>query len=427
MKMRAFEHLISPELALTRLLRATRPVPGHEAVPVETAVGRRSARTVVARRAVPPFRRASWDGYALRARSTNRASEERPVRLRILGDVFAETRNRPPVGPSQAVAIATGGPLPRGADAVVIFENVRLEDEFVVVSAPVHRGDRIAEAGEDFGVGTHLVERDDLLTPARLGAIAAAGQANVEVWDRPRVAVIPNGNELVPPGGPLSFGQIHESNNASLAGLAGAFGAEVSTTPPILDREAAIESAIRRAARSNDLVLATGGSSVGERDYLPSIFPRLGRLLFHGISVRPGKPTLAVRCGRALVLGMPGHPTSCLTNGLWLVAPVLARLSHAGTVPWIDRSVVLSESYDVPTSRFSTVVPLEVRGNRARPTFRSSASITSLVRANAYVLLPPSRAALRRGEVVVARILPPPFAPSAQPPGRAETSRRKAI
>jgi molybdopterin molybdotransferase len=341
--------------------------------------------------------------------------------------VFAETPSRQPVGPDEAVAIATGGPLPPGADAVVIFENVRVEGGFVVVSAPVRRGDRIAEAGDDFSVGTRLAARDELLTPARLGAIAASGEAMVDVWDRPRVAIVPNGNELVAPGGRLSFGQIHESNNASLAGLAEAFGAEVTTSAPVPDREASIEAAIRRLALRNDLVLATGGSSVGERDYLPSIFPRLGRVLFHGIAVRPGKPTLAVRCGRSLVIGMPGHPTSCLTNGLWLVAPVLARLSHAPGVPWVDRTVVLTEPYEVPTSHFSTVVPLEVRGDKARPTFRTSASITSLVPANAYVVLPPSRPALRRGDVIVARLLPPPFAAPAQAARSTATPRRKAI
>jgi molybdenum cofactor synthesis domain-containing protein len=328
------------------------------------------------------------------------------------------------VGSSEAVAIATGGPLPLGADAVVIFENVRVEDGCVLVPHPVRRGDRVAEAGEDFPAGAPLVGRDDLLTPARMGALAAAGEPSIEVWARPKVAVLPNGNELRAPGARLSFGQIHESNNATLSGLAAGFGAEVTTSAPLPDRESQIEAAIRRAARTSDLV--TGGSSVGEHDFLPAIFPRLGRLLFHGIAVRPGKPTLAVRCGPALVIGMPGHPTSCLTNGLWLVAPVLARLAHADRVPWTDRPVVVSEPYEVPTSHFSTVVPLEVRGDRARPTFRTSASITSLVSANAYVVLPPKRQSLRRGEVVVARMLPEPFGTSAHPPTSTATPRRKA-
>ncbi|MCI4324809.1 MAG: molybdopterin molybdotransferase MoeA [Thermoplasmata archaeon] len=425
MKIRPFDHLIPTGVALSRLLAATRPVPRRETLPVESAMGRRSARAVRSRRAVPPFRRGSWDGFAVVARSTNGATPGRPVRLRLVGDIFAETSSRRPLGASDAAPIATGGPLPPGADAVVIFEDVQLEDGEVVLTRPARPGDRIADAGEDFPVGAHLLETGDLLTPARLGALAAAGEATVEVWERPRVAIVPNGNELRRPGERLSFGQIHESNNASLAALATGFGASVTTSAPVPDREAAIETVLRRAAARSDLVLATGGSSVGERDFLPSIFPRLGRMLFHGIAVRPGKPTLAVRCGGCLVIGMPGHPTSCLTNGLWLVAPVLARLSHADSVPWTDHPVVLSEAYDVPSSSFATVVPLEVRDGRARPTFRTSASLTSLVPANAYVIVPPHRPGLRRGDVVVARLLPPPFGPAGAPV-RPGPGRRKA-
>jgi molybdopterin molybdotransferase len=399
----------------------------HERIPVEEAVGRRSARRVDAPHSVPPFRRASWDGYAVAAASTRGATTDRPVRLRLVGEVYAESPSRARVAPGCAVAIATGGPLPRGTDGVVIFEEVEIVDGRVVVTKPVRAGERVADVGEDFRRGTHLAERDDLLTPPRLGAIAAAGIGSVEVWSRPRVAILPNGNELRRPGERLASGAIHESNNTSLAALAMALGAEVTTHDPVPDDERWIEAVIRRAVRDVDLLLVTGGSSVGEHDYLPAIFPRLGRLLFHGIAVRPGKPTLALGAGSTLVIGMPGHPTSCLANGLWLVAPVLARMAHADGVPWVDQPVVLTEPYEVPTSSFATVVPLEVRGGRARPTFRTSASLTSLIPANAYVLLPPHRAALRKGDVVTARLLPPPFAEAPVAAAGRATRRRNAI
>ena len=289
MRMRPFGRLLPADEALARLLAATVPVGRRETVPVEEALGRRVARPVVARHAVPPFRRASWDGYAVQCRSTGGASVDRPVGLRLAGEVYAETPSRRRLEPGTAVAIATGGPLPPGADGVVIFEDVRVESGEVVVSAPVRVGDRIAEVGDDFPKGSRLAQRDDLLTPARLGAIAAAGIPTVEVWGRPRVAIVPNGNELRRPGEPLPFGAIHESNNAALAALARGFGAEVTTHDPIPDDEGAIEAVVRRAARDVDLLLVTGGSSVGEHDYLPAIFPRLGRLLFHGIAVRPGE------------------------------------------------------------------------------------------------------------------------------------------
>jgi molybdopterin molybdotransferase len=425
MRMRPFGTLLPAPRALTLLLAETTPVVRTEVLPLEEAVGRRSAKRVKSRHPVPPFVRATWDGYAVASRSTAGASGSAPVRLRLVGDVFAETRPGRSIRRGEAAAIATGGPLPKGADAVVIFEEVRVEGENVVLSAPVHPGDRIAEAGEDFLRGTTLVEVDEMLTPPRLGALAAAGERAVVVWGRPRVGILPNGNELRSPGERLSPGTIHESNNASLGALARALGAEVTTHAPVPDDEGAIEAVIRGAMRSTDLLLVTGGSSVGERDHLPAIFPRLGRLLFHGIAVRPGKPTLAVRTASALVIGMPGHPTSCLANGLWLVAPVLSRLGHGPPQPWAERAVALGAPYDVPTSNFSTVVPLEIRGGVAWPTFRGSSSITSLVPANAFVLLPPGKPALRKGEVVVARLLPPPFAAPTPTMGSA-TGRRKA-
>ncbi|HKV89980.1 MAG TPA: molybdopterin molybdotransferase MoeA, partial [Thermoplasmata archaeon] len=319
MKMRPFGDLLPVAQALHRLLAATVPVRRIESVPLEEAVGRRSARLVRARHPVPPFPRATWDGYALRARSSTGASRSGPVRLKLVGEVFAESPSRKPIHPGEAVAIATGGPLPPGADSVVIFEEVRVEGGEVVLSRPVTRGDRIADIGDDFPRGTPLVAPEELLTPPRLGTLAAAGEPSVAVWARPRVAIVPNGNELRRPGERLRSGAIHESNNASLAALAVGFGAVVTPHAPVPDDEGAIEAVLRRALQGTDLLLVTGGSSVGERDFLPSIFPRLGRMLFHGIAVRPGKPTLAVRAGPTLVIGMPGHPTSCLANGLWLV------------------------------------------------------------------------------------------------------------
>jgi molybdopterin molybdotransferase len=421
MKMRPFERLLPAPEALRRLLAAALPVTRRETLPLEDAVGRRSAARVVSRRNVPPFRRATWDGYALASASTQGATRSSPVRLRLAGEVYAESPKRGRVLPGEAAAIATGGALPDGADAVVIFEEVDASDGVVTIRAPVPKGDRIADEGEDFARGAELVGRDELLTPPRLGALAAAGEPRVRVWARPRVAVLPNGNELRDPGERLSFGTIHESNNAALGALARALGAEVTTHAAVPDDEPVIEAVIRRTLPTADLLLVTGGSSVGERDFLPTIFPRLGRLLFHGIAVRPGKPTLAVRAGRTLVIGMPGHPTSCLANGLWLVAPTLARMSHGPTEPWAERTVTMSEPYDVPTSHFSTVVPLAVTGGSARPTFRGSSAISSLVAANAYVLLPPNRPALRKGDLVAARLLPPPLGPE---PESASAARR---
>jgi len=175
--------------------------------------------------------------------------------------------------------------------------------------------------------------------------------------------------------------------------------------PAVGDDEAALTRAIRRGVAENDLLVVTGGSSVGEHDFLPSIFPRLGRLLFHGIAVRPGKPTLAAVVDGRLVLGMPGHPTSCLANGFWLLLPALRRLAGRTGTGWSPAIVRVASELPIPNAEMSTVVPLHVERGSARPTFRDSSAITSLSGANAFVILPPGSPKVSAGRAIEVQLL----------------------
>jgi molybdopterin molybdotransferase len=411
MKMRPFGRLIPWTEALRRLEADVVPIARRETLPVAHAVGRSLARPYRAKVPVPPFDRATWDGYALRARDTRLSRSGSPARLRLVGEVYAEGGFRGPVGPGEAVAVATGGAIPPGADTVVPFEEVVVRGSSVFVRSRLTRGDRIAVAGEDLARGALLADAGQLLAPADLGALAITGTPSVEVWRKPVVTIVPNGNELRAPGTRLGPGAIYESNNATLAALVEASGGIARTAPPVRDDPKAIEAAVRAAIRQSDLVLVTGGSSVGERDYLPKVFARLGRVRFHGVAIRPGKPTLAVRVGRVVVVGMPGHPTSCLSNGFWLVLPVLRRLARLPGDAWTQADVRLAAPVLLPTSGFATVIPLRVRAGRATPTYRGSSAIASLGGANAYAIWQAGRAPPQRGEVIRARVLLPPLGP----------------
>ncbi|MCI4319861.1 MAG: molybdopterin molybdotransferase MoeA [Thermoplasmata archaeon] len=415
MKMRPFGTLIPAEEARRRLLAAVEPLRRTERVGLGDALGRVAAETVRAPRAVPAFARATWDGYALSARGTRNASPARPVRLKIVGEIYAEEQLPRPLGLGECAAIATGGALPRGADAVVIFEVVERRGDAILVSRRVRLGNRVANPGDDFPRGAVLLERGRPLTPASLGALASTGRTHVRVVGRPRVTIIPNGNELVEPGRKLTRGKIYESNNLALGAVVRATGAELRPLPPVRDDPARIEAAIRRAVPRSDLVLLTGGSSVGERDYLPSIFPKLGRLLFHGVAVRPGKPTLAVRVGRTLVIGMPGHPTSCLLNGYWLLLPVLRRLAGEPGPGWWDGTVRLARAYDPPTPGLSTVIPLRVERGWGYPTFHDSSAITSLAGVHAFALVDGRHGPLTRGTRLDVQFLPSPLGDAPAP------------
>jgi len=408
MEMHAFGRLTPVEVARRRLLAAARPIERTERLAVELAFGRVAAETVRAPFPVPSFPRTTWDGYALRSSDTRAATARRPADLKVVGEVFAEQAYPARLAPGESVAIATGGAIPAGADAVVIFEEVERRGDRVLVPRAIPVGDRISRPGHDFPRGAVLVQRGAPLTATALGTLAACGVPRVRVYARPVVAIVPNGNELLSPGSRPEAGKIFESNNAAVSAVVTAVGAVARPEPPVPDDPAAIERALRRALASADLVLATGGSSVGERDHLPRILPRLGRLLFHGVAVRAGKPTLAAVSGTKLVVGLPGHPTSCLANMYWLVLPVLRKVARLDGPGWTEGWAVLGSDAVAPTPGLSTIVPLRFENGRAFTTFRGSSIITSLSGATAFAMLPPGRRRVRAGQRIrVFHLLPP--------------------
>ena len=409
MEMHAFGRLTPVDVARRRLLAATRPIDRTEQVRIEGAFQRVLAANVRAPVPVPGFPRTTWDGYALRSQDTVGATRTHPVGLPVVGEVFAEQVFPRPLRRGESVAIATGGAIPKGADAVVIFEEVVRKDGAVRVFRPIAKGDRISPPGHDFPRGAILARKGEELSAPAVGAIAACGIPQVPVFAAPRVAVIPNGNELLSPGDPPEVGRIYESNNATIASVILAAGGIPEVHAPVPDQPALIERAIRSALAHSDLVLATGGSSVGERDHLPRILPKVGTLLFHGIAVRAGKPTLAARSGRKLVIGMPGHPTSCLANMYWLVLPVLRRLARRPGPGWSDGWAVLGSDAAAPSPGLATIVPLRFEKGRAYTTYRGSSVITSLAGATAFALLPPGRRVVRRGQKLWVHYLNPPL------------------
>jgi len=420
MEMHAFGHLTPVEVARRRLLAAVTPVDRIEEVRVESSFGRVAAASIRAPTDVPSFPRTTWDGYALRSRDTRSATRSKPAELRVVGEVFAEQTFAGTLAPGETVEIATGGAIPKGADAVVIFEEVDRRPDSVRVFRPIPKGDRVSPPGHDFRRGTRLVRAGEELSAPAVGAIAACGIPRVAVFARPRVAVLPNGNELLPPGAQTATGRIYESNNATLASVILAAGGVPELHAPIPDDPERIERALRTALKSADLVLATGGSSVGERDHLPRILPKLGTLLFHGIAVRAGKPTLAARSGPKVLIGLPGHPTSCLVNMYWLVLPVLRKLGRRPGPGWTDGWAVLGSDAVAPTPGFATVVPLRFERGRAFTTYRGSSVITSLAGATAFAMLPPGRRVVHRGQRIRVHFLDPPLGTAR--PGRTGAS-----
>jgi len=378
--------LVTIEEARRLLSEAGAPVTRTETCALEHLHGRVLARALVAANDVPAFARSAMDGFAIRAADTAAASRDSPVPLRVVDEAWAGHPATGTVRSGTAIAIATGGVIPEGADAVVMVEDTSRHGNEVSVGARVERGQHVSPRASDLRAGAAALEAGDLLTPARVGVVAALGLTGAEVYRRPVVAILSSGDEVAPAGAPLGPGQVHDVNTHTLAAIVAASGGSAVAHARLADRAGDVERAVREAAGS-DLVLVSGGSSVGGRDFVLDVLGRLGDIRFQGISVKPGKPTvLAVVEGRP-VIGMPGNPTSCLSNGYLLVAPLVRRLAR---LPPLEPRIVparLAKAVSSPPDRhqFYTV---RIAEGIAEPAFKGSGDITSMARADGYFEIP---------------------------------------
>lgn len=400
--MKPLKSLISLEEARKLLLDAARPIERTEEVLLLQAGGRVLAQGVVAGIDVPPFPRAAMDGYAVRAEDTFGAGDLRPVELPLIGVIHAGEEGREEVKKGTCIQVATGAPMPLGANAVVKVEDTELFGDKVRVYKPVHPGANLAPAGEDIRKGAEMLQPGSYLTPSKVGVLAALGISRLRVYARPSVAVIPSGSEVVEPGKSLGPGRIYDINSYTLAALIQENGGLPRVFPIMADEVVGLREALVEAL-AFDLVVISGGSSVGERDLLASVLDGMGEVIFHGIAVKPGKPTLLALVEGKPVLGMPGYPTSCLTNGYGLLVPMLRKMAR---LPDGER-----EPLRVPLARrvTSTIgrhqfLPVKLLKGQAVPVFKESGAITSMADADGYIEIPANVDLLERGEVVEVKL-----------------------
>jgi molybdenum cofactor synthesis domain-containing protein len=397
--MRPIRETITLEAARELIDRAIRPVERTEHVRIDLASGRVVARPVAAQADVPPFARAAMDGYAVRAADTFGASTHDPRTLTWVETVFTGQVPTRPVAERQCTEIATGAPVPDGSDGVVMVEETEKDaDGTVRVFSPVYPGQNVTRQGADIRTGQPLLQPGEVLNPSRIGALAALGIIDVEVYAQPRVAILSTGNEVVDPGQPLKPGHIYDINKFTLSAVLREHGACPVPYPTAPDNVPDLEHAIE-ACLAEDVVLFSGGSSVGERDLILDVVERMGLVLFHGIAVKPGKPTLFGTVSGKPVFGMPGYPTSCLSNAyMLLVAPIrrMARLPE-----WTPRIVRLPLGQRVVSTtgrhQFYTV---RIIDGQAMPAFKASGDITSMSQADGYIEIPAQVDVVEKGEPV---------------------------
>ncbi len=397
--MRPIRETIPLEEARALILESARPITRIESVPLEQAHGRVLARDVVAAADVPPFSRAAMDGFAVVAADTFGAGQFSPKTLRLVEKVYTGQVPTRPVSQGGCTEIATGAPMPAGADAVVMVEDTEKGDDGRVrVFSPVYPGQNVGRQGADIRAGQPLLAAGDHLTASRIGAIAALGFDRVDVFERPRVAILSTGNEIVAPGQPLAPGQIYDINRFTLTAIVSEHGGVPVPHPTPADTIEDLNRALDEV-RGEDLVIFSGGSSVGERDLILDAVAARGEIVFHGIAVKPGKPTLFGLIAGTPVLGMPGYPTSCLSNGYLLVVPLLRHLAR---LPEAVRRIVSLPAGQriVSTTGRHQFYTVRIVDGTAMPAFKASGDITSMSQADGYIEIPAQTDIVEKGQLV---------------------------
>ena len=404
---KVFRTLVTIEEALAELHKHFRPEPASmDDVRVSDAMGRTLAQDVVAQIDVPGFDRASMDGYAVIAEDTFDADDDNPRTLEIIGRCEAGQQISTSVDRDEAIEISTGAPVPRGSNAVVMVEHTRHVDSTLEIFRSAVPGENIAAAGSDIMTGELVLRKGETITPREVGVLAALGTERVKVFRRPRVAILSTGNELLPPGAPLTYGKIYDINASAIAASVVECGGEPTSLGIVPDNPVAMEQKLKQALQQAELVLTSGSTSAGAGDLVYRIIDKLGKpgVLVHGISVKPGKPALVAVVNGKPLIGLPGYPTSALMIFHALVAPILREMSGLAqrAVVVLDARLALKavsakgrrELLPVHLTRTATGEYL------AYPTVGGSGAISSFSLSDGFIDIPDTVSFVEEGEHV---------------------------
>lgn len=391
--------MIELEAALEQILSAL-PAPRSESVPLSESLDRIAAAPVDSPISLPGFDNSAMDGYALIANDLASATPETPVQLRQIGEVPAgSVFDGPALKSGECVRIFTGSPLPTGSDAVIMQEDTRSEDGAIQCLDAVKPWENVRFAGEDVKQGAHLTSPGDRLTVGRIAVMAAVGVSSIKVGRRPRVGLLSTGNELREAGEALQPGEIYESNRRTLALLVSQAGGLPVEYPLVPDRLDATATALEKAFSDCDLVVTSGGVSVGEHDHVRAAFEKMGGSLdFWKVRIKPGKPFVFGRIRHQLLLGLPGNPVSALVTFLLLARTAIKRFQGASNAGLERATGVLTEAvHNRGDRRHFMRVHVDRNGRIRLAGMQASHALSALLDANALLDLPPN-SALKAGE-----------------------------
>lgn len=397
------------------------PVLSTEEISISSALGRVLANDITSPSNLPEFDRSTMDGYAVNSADTFGAAESRPAFLHVVGDILMGTMPDRSLAKGEAMKIATGGALPKGADAVVMFEQTQpIDADNIEVVKSVAPLENVVQAGEDIKKDENILSRGHRMRPQDMSALASVGITNISVFTQPKVAIISTGNEIVPANTVPAPGRIRDSNSYNLEGLiTQCYGVPVKKGI-IRDEYESLRKTLDAAVRDSALVLMTGGSSVGTADLTAKVINGAGQpgVLVHGVSIKPGKPLVVGLVGSSHglvpIFGLPGHPAAVSICFELFVKPILTRLTGEILDPALEnvtpyrtvRARLVRSIASSPGREDHVRVALEKRddGLWARPIFGASGLISTLVKAVGTVVVPIKKIGIEAGEDVEVRL-----------------------
>lgn len=409
------EELISVEEALRLLFRhAPFKKTAEKVIPISDAYGMVIAEDILSPEDLPGFSRSTVDGFAVRSADTFGATEVLPAYLTIVAEIVMGEMHDITLQKGEAAQISTGGMLPEGSDAVVMFEYAQhLDSTMIEIVRPVSPGENVIQAGEDVRKGEQVLRRGHRLRPQDVGALAGLGITDIRIYEKPRVSIVATGDEIVAHHKPAPPGKVRDINSFTLAGLISESGGIALKKGIFNDKYEIIRDIVQQSLQDSEMVLITGGSSVGTKDVTAKVINDLGRpgVLFHGVSLKPGKPMIGGVIESTPVFGLPGHPAAVHVCHEIFVKPVLAlqsgqeetgvstkkRTIHAR----IDRNISSS-----PGREEHVGVTLEERNGElwAVPLLGKSGLITTLTRADGAAVIPLRKSGVQAGDSVEVRI-----------------------
>lgn len=392
--------MISVQEAEEKILAAAVPL-GTEERSLMEALGKVLSEPIGASLSLPPFDNSAMDGYAVRSEDLAGATKEVPIRLALVGAVVAGSVRDEPLQTGQAVQIMTGAPMPPGADTVVILEEAKRRDGWVAVDHPVPKDKHIRRQGEDLEAGREVLPAGRVIRPAEMALLASLSIKTVKIFRSPRVAVLATGSELTRPDDPLRRGAIRDSNSVALEAYLKPLGVEILNCGIIPDEEEAVCRAFQAAATC-DVILSSGGVSVGEHDLVKRILIRefAFQTIFWRVAMKPGKPMLFGRLGERLLFGLPGNPISCTVCFVRFIAPALRKMmGYPNPCPATRRAVLTGPILirEAEKTHFITArMELGSDPPSVAPTpHQGSGMLTSMTEGNAFIVVPEGLPALR--------------------------------